>query len=70
MRKHVNPLGEVNLVRVVCQGPRMTLYANGQELITVEDDAFERGDVGLFASTFADPNVEVEFDDLQIRATE
>lgn len=66
----IRPLGEENLVKVVCQGSGMTFYANGQELVTVEDDSFERGDVGLFASTFADPNVEVEFDDLEIWPTE
>jgi len=44
----------------------MTLYVNGEELASVEDSSFERGDVGLFASTFTDPNVEVEFDNLEI----
>lgn len=63
---HVKVRGEVNRIRVVCQGPRMTLYVNGGELASVEDSSFERGDVGLFASTFTDPNVEVEFDNLEI----
>ena len=67
---HVKPLGEVNLIKVVCQGPRMTFYVNGQELISVEDSSFERGDVGLFASAFTDPNVEAEFDDLEIWETQ
>ena len=66
----IKPLGEVNLVKIVCRGPRTTFYVNGQELIAVEDDSFERGDVGLFASTFSEPNVEVEFDDLEIWAIE
>lgn len=63
---HVKPQGEVNLIKIVCRGPKMTFYVNGQELIGVEDDSFERGDVGLFASTFTDPNIEVEFDNLEI----
>ena len=67
---HVKPLGEVNLIKVVCQGPRMTFYVNGQELVSVEDSSFERGDVGLFASTFANPNIEAEFDNLEIWETE
>ena len=66
LSEHVRPLGEANLIRIVCQGPRMTLYANGQELVSVEDDSFERGDVGLLASTLIAPNVEVEFDNLEI----
>lgn len=64
--EYVKPLGESNAVKIVCQGSRMTFYANGQELISIEDSSFERGDVGLFASTFTDPAVEVEFDDLEI----
>jgi len=64
--EHVKPQGEVNRIRVVCRGPRMSFYANDEELLSVEDDSFERGDVGLFASTFADPGTEVEFDNLQI----
>jgi hypothetical protein len=64
--EHVNPLGAINLIKIVCQGPKMTFYANGQELVVVEDDSFERGDVGLLASTLTDPNVEVEFDNLEI----
>ena len=63
---HIKPLGEENRIRVVCQGDEMVLYVNGQQLVSVEDDSFERGDVGLFASTFSDPNVEVAFDDLEI----
>jgi hypothetical protein len=63
---HVKPLGEANRIRVVCQGDSMTFYVDGQQLVRVQDDSFERGDVGLFASAFSDPNVEVEFDDLEI----
>ncbi len=67
---HVKPQGEVNRIKVVCQGPGMTFYVNGQELTRVEDGSFERGDVGLFASTFASSGVEVEFDNLEIWETE
>lgn len=62
----IKPQGEVNLVRVICQGPRMTFYSNGQELTSVKDDSFERGDVGLFGSTFTEPNIVVEFDNLHV----
>ena len=67
---HVRPLGEVNRIQAVCQGTRMTFYVNDQMLDSVEDITFERGDVGLFVSTFAEPDVEVEFDDLEIWTTE
>jgi len=67
---HVRPLGEVNRIQVVCQGSEMTFYANNWVLVSVGDSTFERGDVGLFASTFAEPDVEVEFDDLKIWTVE
>jgi hypothetical protein len=63
---HVKPQDEANHIKIVCRGPEMRFYANGQELTSVEDSSFERGDVGLFASTFTDPSVEVEFDNLEI----
>lgn len=63
---YIKPQGEVNLIKIVCQGPKMTFYTNSQELIGVEDSSFERGDVGLFAGTLTSPNVEVEFDNLEI----
>jgi hypothetical protein len=63
---HVKPLGEANRIQVACQGDEMVFYVNDQFLVSVQDDSFERGDVGLFASTFAEPNVEVEFDDLEV----
>jgi hypothetical protein len=60
---HINPLGETNLLKVTCQGNRITLYANGHELASVTDDTFAQGDVGLFAGTFDEPLVEAVFDD-------
>lgn len=63
---HIKPQGGVNLIKIVCRGAKMILYANGQELLGLEDSSFERGDAGLFASTFANPDDEVEFDDLEV----
>jgi hypothetical protein len=68
--EHVGPRGEVNRIKIVCQGPRMRFFVGDEMLVSVEDDAFERGDVGLFASTFAGPGAEVEFDNLRVRETE
>lgn len=65
-----NLQGAVNRIEIVCRGTRLTFYANGRELASVEDASFERGDVGLFASTFEDPPTEVTFDNLEIRPAE
>ena len=67
---HIKPQGEVNLLKIVCKGSQMTFQVNGQKLVAVEDDSFERGDVGLFAGTFSDPSIEVEFDNLKIQELE
>lgn len=63
---YINPIGEVNRLKVTCQGDQITLYANGYELTTVTDDAFAQGDIGLFAGTFDVPQIEVVFDNLWV----
>ncbi|UCC65414.1 MAG: DUF1080 domain-containing protein, partial [Anaerolineae bacterium] len=62
----LNPMGEWNRLRVVCQGSQITLYANDDELISVTDDAFDQGDVGLFAGAYEVPEVEAVFDNLWV----
>ncbi len=61
---YLNPLGEWNHLQIICQGNRITLYANDQELISVTDDTFASGDIALFAGTFDEPEVEAVFDNL------
>jgi hypothetical protein len=64
--EHVRPQGQMNRIKIVCRGPRTSFYVGDEVLVSVEDDSFERGDVGLFASTFSDPSTEAVFDNLQI----
>lgn len=63
---YINPIGEFNHLKVTCQGDQITLYANDHELISVTDDSFAQGDVGLFAGTFDEPEVEAIFDNLLV----
>jgi hypothetical protein len=63
---YINPTGELNLLKVTCQGDRIILYANGHELVSVTDDSFAQGDIGLFAGTFDEPEVEAIFDNLRV----
>jgi hypothetical protein len=53
--------------KVVCFGTKFSLYANGQHLITVQDDASDEGKVGLIveAVTGSDP-IRVAFDNLSV----
>jgi hypothetical protein len=55
-----------NVVEVICQGSRLALVVNGQELARVDDDQFARGDVGLYAGSFYEGEVEIHFDNLGV----
>jgi hypothetical protein len=60
-------LGAVaNLLEVACQGVTMTFVVNGVELAQVEDGGYSRGDIGLYAGSFFEPDVEVHFDNLRV----
>ncbi len=57
-----------NTLRIICAGEVLQFWVNGVRLVTVQDDEFERGKVGLVAGTFdeAKPNSKVNFDDLTV----
>ncbi|NIV31815.1 MAG: hypothetical protein GWN58_20710 [Anaerolineae bacterium] len=44
----------------------MTFAVNGVQLAQVEDSSYSRGDIGLYAGTFFEPDVEVQFDNLRV----
>jgi len=64
----INQGAATNLVEIVCQATRMTFFVNGEQLVQVEDAAYRRGDVGLYAGAFRDPGtgVEIHFDNLSV----
>ena len=53
---------------VDCGHGTLTLYVNDQMIASVEDDTFTTGQVGLFAWSAEDANVEVHFDDFVVTA--
>jgi hypothetical protein len=55
-----------NTLEVICQGSTLTFLVNGQLLADVEDSQFSRGDVGLYAGTFYEVGVEIQFDNLAL----
>jgi hypothetical protein len=55
-----------NRLEVICQGAQMTFLVNGVQLAQVEDADYRRGDIGLYAGTFFEPDVEVHFDNLSV----
>ena len=50
-----------NQLRADCIGNTLSLYANGELLMQVEDDALAYGDVGLIVGTFSAENTEILF---------
>lgn len=62
--------GEANRIRAICQEDHLTLVVNGQELDTVIDDAFSRGDVGLGVGSGPDGGIRVHFDNLVVTRPE
>jgi hypothetical protein len=57
-----------NRLKVACAGSQITLHVNDQHLATVTDDSYDHGDIGLFAVSFAEPNVHITFDNLKVWA--
>jgi len=56
----------VNHIGVRCQGSEMSLYVNGEHLVTVEDESFSKGDIGLFGTTFDEGGAVLCFDNVKV----
>jgi len=55
-----------NTVRGDCVGSTLTLYVNGDQLYSVDDDAYASGDVGLIAGTFDTAGTDIRFDNFAV----
>jgi hypothetical protein len=56
----------VNHLRGDCVGNTLTFYVNGNPVAQAQDADFAEGDVGLLAGTFAQPGVDVIFDNFMV----
>jgi hypothetical protein len=56
----------VNHLRADCIGDTLTFYINYNEVVSVQDDDFANGDVGLLAGAFSQPGVDVLFDHFMV----
>ncbi|HJS20735.1 MAG TPA: hypothetical protein VJ785_18460 [Anaerolineales bacterium] len=56
----------VNHLRADCIGDTLTFYVNYNEVVSVQDDDFANGDVGLLAGAFSQPGVDVLFDHFMV----
>lgn len=58
--------GETNVLRAVCRGEQLTMFVNGEEVATVTDTAFLKGDVGLAVGSGPQGAIRVHFDNLTV----
>jgi len=59
--------GAENLLLAVCEGARLTLYVNGEQVAQVKDATLTRGDVGLAAGSVDQGGTIVWFDNFDVR---
>lgn len=58
--------GTINHLRADCIGDKLTFYINYTEIASATDTDFRSGDVGLLAGAFAEPGVDVLFDNFVV----
>ena len=56
----------VNHLRADCDGNSLNFYVNGNLVAQAQDADFVEGDIGLLAGTFAQPGVDVIFDNFVV----
>jgi len=55
-----------NHITAECVANRLSLSANGKELLSVTDDTHTSGDVGLIATTYEEGGVDIKFDNFVV----
>ena len=58
--------GTMNHLRADCNGETLTFYINFTEVASATDSDFSSGDVGVLAGAFAEPGVDVLFDNFVV----
>jgi hypothetical protein len=58
--------GQLNSMRAVCEGDMLTLYVNGEQVVSVRDDALPRGDVGMAVGAGPSGSIRVQFDEIVV----
>ncbi len=64
--ENINKGVTVNHLRADCVGSMLTFYANGLQIAQAQDATLLNGDVGLMAGTFAQPGVDIIFDNFVV----
>jgi hypothetical protein len=58
--------GQTNVLRIVARGADFTFFANGLPVGSVHDNNLPIGRIGLFVSSFDQPAIQVDFDDVRL----
>ncbi len=58
--------GSTNILKVVADGPRISVYVNDVMLEAISDDAYRSGKIALSAGTFDGAGTQVSFDNLAV----
>jgi 3-keto-disaccharide hydrolase len=66
----IHPGKQANHLHVTCKGNVLTFTANDTQLAQVTDGDLARGDIGVVASTFSEPDVHVAFDNVSVKQAE
>jgi hypothetical protein len=56
----------VNHLRADCVGDVLTLFVNGFQIASAQDQTLKSGDLGLLAGTFSQPGVDIIFDNFVV----
>ena len=62
----INQGDATNALRVVCDGPTLALYANGELLAETTDTTYPEGNIALTATSYETERTEVHFDNLVV----
>lgn len=62
----INQGNSTNRLRMDCVGDRISLYVNGNQVNSVQDNELVSGDVGLIAGTFSEAGTDIHFDNFKV----
>lgn len=62
----IKQVDSLNTILASCDGDDLALTVNGQELLSVKDDQFQSGDVGMILETRTDGGASVIFKDFYV----
>lgn len=62
----VNQGNATNVLEVEAAGAQLTFRVNGEQVLQVEDAAYAKGSIGLYAGAFSEGDVVVAFDNLEV----